>query len=146
MISKSIQDTENIAKSFLDKVLKNKKPREGALVICLSGELGAGKTAFTKIVSKVLGIKHKVNSPTFVVMKKYSIGKTYGVKFLLHFDAYRLNNGAELLSLGWEEMIKDKNNLIIIEWPENVKDIIPHDALYINILSDENGVRNFEFK
>ncbi len=147
-LAKNIKETSEIAKKFLDKILKNKKVQKGALVVCLSGNLGAGKTAFTQSVAKHLGIKEKVSSPTFVIMKKYAIkskkSKTHD--FLFHFDMYRLKDEQELLNLKWEEIIANPKHLIIIEWPENVKKVIPKGAQLITISMDENGHRIFEIK
>ena len=101
MLAKNIEETEEIAKIFLDKVLNDRKSGQGALVVALSGDLGAGKTALTKAVAKHLGIKDKITSPTFVIMKKYPLPLLRGsaqrargshFKFLFHIDAYRLKN------------------------------------------------------
>jgi tRNA threonylcarbamoyladenosine biosynthesis protein TsaE len=145
MISKNTEETSKIAKSFLNKILKEKGGRKCALVVALSGDLGAGKTAFTQAVAKHLGIKEKVTSPTFVIMKKYSINLE-NYKFLFHFDAYRLKNERELLYLKWEEIINNQEHVVFIEWPENVKKAIPSDAKFIYISHKENGRRNLEFK
>jgi tRNA threonylcarbamoyladenosine biosynthesis protein TsaE len=145
MLSKSTKETDKIAKIFLDKLLKNTKKHKGALVVGLSGDLGAGKTAFTKFATKHLGIKERVFSPTYVIMKKYSI-KSKNHKFFFHIDAYRLENEKELLNLGWEEIVGNKEHLIFIEWPENVSKIIPTDARFIHIKSNEKGHRNFKLK
>jgi len=146
MISKNIAETEKIAKIFLEKILEKENKKNGATVVCLSGDLGAGKTAFTQAVGKHLGIKNKITSPTFVIMKKYPIGKTSGVKFLFHLDAYRLKNEKELLHLGWEEIIGNKEHLVFIEWPENVRKIIPANARFVYISHKENGQRILELK
>ena len=145
MISKSPKETAKIAKMFLDKILKKNGQQKGALVIALSGNLGAGKTAFTQAVAKHLGIKDKIKSPTFVIMKSYKL-KAKHYKLLFHFDAYRLKNEKELLHLGWEEIIGNKEHLVFIEWPENVKKIIPKDARFIKITHKENGHRKLELK
>src|SRR3989338_2248888 len=143
--SKSVGDTKKIAKIFLDKILKDKNSRESALIVCLFGDLGAGKTAFTKAVAKHLGIKSTVNSPTFVIMKKYPLRlKKY--KFFFHLDAYRLKNGKELLYLGWENIISNKNHLVFIEWPENVIKVLPSKVVQIFISSEKNNSRNFNIK
>jgi tRNA threonylcarbamoyladenosine biosynthesis protein TsaE len=155
-ISKSIEETSEIARLFLNKILENKNRASGALVVCLSGDLGAGKTAFTQAAARHLGLKNKIISPTFVIMKKYPVPEQarYGAgslknrnfKFLFHLDAYRLKNEKELLNLGWEEIIKDKNHLIFIEWPENVAKIIPPGAKFIYLSHDKNGYRKLEIK
>ncbi len=157
IISKNIKDTEKIAKDFLNKTL-NTIPKDhggNASVVALSGELGAGKTTFTQVLGKHLGIKRKVNSPTFVIMKKYKIqtppnpplgrgGAKY--KFLFHLDAYRLKNHHELTKLGWAEIIADPKNLILIEWPENVVGVMPKKHHKIKISHTKEGHRKFEIK
>ena len=144
MISKSLKETEKIAKVFLHKLLKTQKG-PGALVVGLSGELGAGKTAFTKLAAKLLGIKDKISSPTFVIQKKYSL-KRKGYKYFFHLDAYRLKNKKELLHLGWDELIGGQEHLIFIEWPENVAGALPPGSKIIYITTDQRGHRNFKLK
>lgn len=146
MLSKNIKETEEIAKLFLEKILKTKPKNEGALVVALSGDLGAGKTAFTQSVAKHLGIKEEIKSPTFVIYKKYYIKKLGVYKFMFHIDAYRLKNAKELLYLGWEEIINNKEHLVFIEWPENVSKIIPKGAKFVYISHNKNGSRNLKFK
>lgn len=145
MRSKNIKETEKIAKLFLDKLLKSKKTLKGALVVGLSGELGAGKTAFTKAIAKHLKIKNKVFSPTYVLMKKYTI-KSKNYKSFFHLDAYRLENEKELINLGWQEIIGNSEHLVFIEWPENVVQAMPADSKYIYISSNEKGQRDFKLK
>ena len=144
-VSRNIGDTYKIAEEFLAK-LKPMKKR--ATVVGLYGDLGAGKTTFTQAIGKVLKIKRKVNSPTFVIMKKYCIGKTYAKKFklLFHIDAYRLKNERELLHLGWEKIIENKENLVFIEWPENIIKAMPKKYHKIYIAHTKEGHRKFEIK
>lgn len=144
-VSKSVRDTREIAKIFLDKILKREKTSKGAMVVCLSGDLGAGKTAFTQSVAKHLGIKNKVISPTFVIIKNYEL-RIMNYKKLFHIDAYRLKNEKELLNLGWEEIIKNKDHLVFVEWPENVSKIIPRHARRIQISHIDAGKRIYELK
>lgn len=116
----NLEETQRIAQDFAEKL----SPLEdGALVVGLYGELGAGKTSFTQAVAKKLGVKDVITSPTFVIEKIYDLE---GQKFskLIHIDAYRLEKSEELLKLGWRDITADKNNLILIEWPERVADII----------------------
>jgi len=145
MLSKNIKETDKIAKIFLNKLLKSKKGQQGALVVGLSGDLGVGKTAFTKSVTKHLGIKDRVFSPTYVIMKKYPI-KLKEYKFFFHLDAYRLENEKELLNLGWEEIINNKDHLVFIEWPENISKAMPSYSKFVYISSKDNGYRDFKFK
>ena len=116
-----------------------------ATVITLHGELGAGKTTLTQEIAQVLGVKENIISPTFVIMKKYEVvDKTF--KNLIHIDAYRLNKSAELINLGWQELLADKNNLIIIEWPEQVPDCIPENACHIELAHVDETKRTINFR
>ncbi|MFA6520096.1 MAG: tRNA (adenosine(37)-N6)-threonylcarbamoyltransferase complex ATPase subunit type 1 TsaE [Candidatus Paceibacterota bacterium] len=145
IISKNAKETEKIAEVFMDELLKNPGKEEGALVVGLSGDLGVGKTTFTQMVAKYLGVKNKVNSPTFVIIKKYVL-KNKKHKFLFHLDAYRLKNEKELLHLGWDEIINNKEHLVLIEWPENVSKVIPKSSKFVYISHTKGDKRNFIFK
>jgi tRNA threonylcarbamoyladenosine biosynthesis protein TsaE len=103
-----------------------------ATVIALQGELGAGKTHFVQNFGKVVGVKDNITSPTFVIMNIYPIDWK-GFKKLIHIDAYRLEKEEELTNLGWQELIEDPENIIFIEWPENVPNLIPKDATRIHL-------------
>jgi tRNA threonylcarbamoyladenosine biosynthesis protein TsaE len=142
-ISKSLSDTEKLAVSFVTNL---KPAKSGATIFGLAGDLGSGKTTFTKEVATLFGIKKEgVTSPTFVIMKIYKPRATrftlHASRFthLIHIDAYRLEKSDELLHLGWKEISKDKNNLIFIEWPERVKEILPKTTktIYFEFI-DEN--------
>ena len=138
-VSRSLKDTEKIARELLGAL----QARAGATVITLSGNLGAGKTAFVQAVGRILGVKSTVNSPTFVIIKKHQTEKGPH-KFLFHIDAYRLQNEKELKSLGWAEILKDKNHIIFLEWPERVRKIMPRHAHKIKISHLKDGDRQFE--
>ncbi|SRR5258708_5414536 len=143
-VSINMKDTEAIAREFAAGLYRI-KPKKGALVVGLSGDLGAGKTAFTALLGRELGIKSKINSPTFVIMKKYPLaGKNH--KFLFHLDAYRLKNERELLHIGWEEIISNPEHLVFIEWPENVSKAMPKNSHYIRIDHTKEGHRKFKIK
>ncbi len=101
-----------------------------ATLIALSGDLGAGKTTLVQAIAKELDITESVISPTFVIMKSYPVKiKNYKIKNLIHIDAYRLNHSNELLKLGWQELFENPDNLIIIEWPEQVPECIPEHGI-----------------
>ncbi len=116
-----------------------------AIVVALEGELGSGKTTLTQEIAKILGVKEGVISPTFVIMKKYKVSDKK-FKQLIHIDAYRLNKSSELLHLGWQELLEDKNNLIIIEWPGNVPECIPSNACHLELAHDKEHTRTIKFK
>jgi tRNA threonylcarbamoyladenosine biosynthesis protein TsaE len=124
----SIEELETYAKSVLGNL--SSLPHEGAVVLALTGDLGAGKTAFVKAVAKELGITEHITSPTFVIMKMYETPVTNesGFKRLVHIDAYRLESAHELEVLGWNELLADPDALIAIEWPEKVPGTIPNNA------------------
>jgi tRNA threonylcarbamoyladenosine biosynthesis protein TsaE len=127
-----VQNTEEMRRFAADFVAKLSPQTLAATVVALSGELGAGKTTFAQAVARALGVEEIVSSPTFVIEKIYQLPKYgHGVsifKRLVHIDAYRLKSAEELRSLGWDEIIADCTNLIVIEWPENVEDAIPKTA------------------
>ena len=129
-ITRSAEETQDIDKKIIKKLIS--QPRLGALVLALSGELGAGKTTFIQGLARILGVKGKILSPTFVIMKYFALPKNkYFINFY-HFDAYRLTGEKDLISLGGEEILKNKNNLVVIEWPEKIKNILPQDAVWLN--------------
>jgi tRNA threonylcarbamoyladenosine biosynthesis protein TsaE len=140
-ISKSTKDTAKIAKDFIVEFFKIKSKQ--AFVVGLYGDLGTGKTTFVRNIAKILNVKRKVNSPTFVIMKKYPI-KLKNYRFLFHIDAYRLKNAKEIETLGWEDIVSDPENLIFIEWPEKVLKVMPKKHHRILISHTEEGYRNFE--
>lgn len=116
--------------------------RDGATLVTLSGELGAGKTAFTKAVAHILGIEETVTSPTFVLEKIYQLGSsTSKFKRLAHIDAYRLESGNDLALLGFDELMQNAGNLIVLEWPEKVADALPIPAVCISITMLQDGSR-----
>jgi tRNA threonylcarbamoyl adenosine modification protein YjeE len=119
LISHSLEETDQIAREWLLEMETKYAQRDRALVVGLSGHLGAGKTAFVKAVAKALEIEESVTSPTFVIMKMYDC-RSIQWKKLIHIDLYRLEKKEEMVALKLEEVIGDKNNLIMIEWPENV--------------------------
>lgn len=95
-------------------------------VLALRGDLGAGKTTFSQGLLTGLGIPGPHNSPTFVVMMQYDVSHAspYGMKRVYHADAYRIGS-KEMLNVGWEEWLADKEGLVLLEWPERVADILP---------------------
>lgn len=108
-------------------------PRTKALVYALRGDLGAGKTTFTQGIAETLGITEPVVSPTFTIMKIYQTQEKSVFSHLVHIDAYRLENAEELARLGWNPLVEDPKNCIVIEWPERVEKLIPDTALHITL-------------
>jgi len=138
---------KKISLKILNEILKIKKKK--AKVVALSGELGAGKTTLTQELGKILGIKEKIISPTYIIMKFYEINSNSSYfsnfKKLIHIDAYRLDFHEELLKIGWEEISNNKDNLIIIEWPEKVKKCLNNDTCWVKLEHVDDQTRTFEF-
>lgn len=108
------------------------------MLITLSGDLGAGKTTFTKGIGQGLEIKKIINSPTFTILKQYS-----GRLRLSHFDAYRLEGQDD--DLGFEEIF-DSDDVCVVEWANFIEDILPVDRLTIEIKKIDENIREFVFK
>jgi tRNA threonylcarbamoyladenosine biosynthesis protein TsaE len=120
LVSNSLAETQKIAATWLSDLLKTYSSTTQAAVIGLSGHLGAGKTTFVQAVAREMGVREDVLSPTFVLMKRYTTTNARW-PYLVHIDAYRLEQPEELIALNWEALKNDPKNLIMVEWPENVK-------------------------
>ena len=129
-----------------DRLVKALSPgHQRATLLTLSGELGAGKTAFTKALAKALGVEEVITSPTFVIEKIYALsprgGENPKFRRLVHIDAYRLEKGADLSALGFDELMKDAENLVVLEWPEMVQNSLPKSDFGISIEALPDGAR-----
>ncbi len=135
-VSSSNKETQEIASRLaagLDK---------GA-TICLYGNLAAGKTTFTQGLASFFGIPRLV-SPTFMIMRQYSINSHPTIKTLYHLDLYRLNSVEEIKAFDVEEIWSDPGNLLVIEWPEKFVDILPKqriDVFLKAITEDEREIK-----
>lgn len=134
-----------IARSTLrprDKA-RDKQARGGrrqAAIFALTGELGSGKTTFTQGFFGGLGVKKRVSSPTFVLIRSYSLRlTTYNLAY--HIDCYRLRKPKELLDLGFQEILVDPRNIVVIEWAGKVRRYLPKSAVWVKF---EHGKRENE--
>lgn len=125
-MERHVSDREAM-EAFAGEFVRSLVPGAAARVVALSGDLGAGKTAFAQGVAKALGVREVVTSPTFVIEKVYDL-EAQGFGRLIHIDAYRLDGAEELRKLGWDTIVADPENLILIEWPERVPGLLPGDA------------------
>lgn len=122
--TKSEKETIELAQNFESEKFPN-------MIICLDGELGSGKTVFTKGIANALGIKESITSPTFNIIKEYD-----GELPLYHMDVYRLDGNTD--GYGIEEYFT-KGGVVVIEWSDTIKDILPDEYLHIKFkVVDEN--------
>lgn len=140
--TKNAKETEKVgemlAREMKSSFAKGFGGTQTGQVICLQGDLGGGKTTFTKGFAKGLGIKQNITSPTFVLMKEYLVN-TENIYKLYHLDCYRLKDSKDVAELGLPDIIKDLNNIVLIEWAERISDILPKNCLHIKFdFIDEN--------
>ena len=145
IISSSEVQTRSVAKVLAAACLE--RPRDnGALVVALEGELGSGKTTFVQGFAKGLGIKGKILSPTFILLREAAIWHPF-FKTLYHIDCYRLDNPAqELLHLGFKKIISDPHNIVVVEWADRIKKILPKNALWVTFSSLGTQKRKIDIK
>ena len=140
----SLKETQKIAVLLAGELLKEKPSKTGgAFVLALSGELGSGKTSFTQGLAKGLGIKEKVKSPSFLLLKKYEIPKTK--RSLVHLDCYRLEKFKDLEAIGFEEFLADPRNIVAVEWADKIKKHLPEEnILFLNLEYSNGRTRTIE--
>ena len=95
-------------------------------VVCLEGDLGAGKTTFTQGLAAALGVKGRVTSPTFCIVQEHRGGRN----FLVHMDLYRLNGEDDVVAIGWEDYLAE-GAILAVEWPERAGGLIPPNARHV---------------
>lgn len=118
--------------------------KEGATVICLKGDLGSGKTTFVQGMAAAFAIKGPIQSPTFVIEKRYPLqGETEFSNFI-HIDAYRIEDERELIPLLFSETASDRGNLIVVEWPERIENVLPKYAMTISFTFVDEKTRDIQ--
>lgn len=131
----SLAEIDGAAASFLEAV-------KGHDIIAFYAPMGAGKTTFTAAICRVLGVSaDAVNSPTFSIVNEYvtDAGET-----LYHFDFYRIEKTSEALDIGFYDYI-DSGCMCLMEWPENIEEILPEETLRVTITVEEDGSRTVRF-
>ncbi len=125
----SSAETKKLGCSLARKILKNKPPKTAA-IIALAGELSSGKTTFTQGFFRGLGIRRRAVSPTFIIIRRFAPRHK---KFtnLYHIDAYRAGNPKEILKLNLAEIFIDPKNIVIIEWADKIKSLLPPTAIWV---------------
>jgi len=130
------RETNRLAKILAQEIVKKSLKNKTVLIIGLEGELGSGKTTFIKAFAKGLGIKKRLTSPTFVLIKKY--------RNFYHIDCYRIKSYKDILALDFEEIISNPKNIVIIEWAEKIKKILPKNTIWLKfkIVSNKERIIN----
>lgn len=128
--TKSAVETEALGEKLAGKL-------RGGEVIAFTGDLGAGKTAFTRGLARGLGITDRVTSPTFTIVNEYEGGRLP----LFHFDMYRLSCSDELYDIGWEDYLS-RGGVCAVEWSEIVEDALEADAIRVDIKNDGDDCRS----
>lgn len=129
--STSVLQTKRFARQIANMILRAEH-RAHAAVVALSGDFGAGKTTFAQGFARALGVKQRIVSPTFILFRRYALS-AQRFAFLYHVDAYRPHNPKELVVLGFKKIFADHKNIVLVEWPENVRKLLPRDTIMIRM-------------
>jgi len=143
--TKSAAETKKVARLFAEEVV-SVAPRKRAFVVLLKGDLGAGKTTFIQGLLRELGVKKKIVSPTFTLLRSYPV-KAGAFAKVHHFDCYRIGNEKEMKELGFKELLGDPQNIILIEWPERIRKALPREKITVTLsYGDTINERTIEVK
>lgn len=134
-ICQNLEDTEKLAYKFAKLI-------ENGCFVSLYGEIGAGKTAFIKLVAKALDVKEKVTSPSFVILNEYHTAKIP----IYHFDLYRLENEGVKTILDELREYSEGKKLTFVEWAEFSQDEIPFNHIEIDVTYEDDDSRKYTFK
>ena len=129
----SPRETKKVAADMARFFTAVREKHARALVVGLTGELGAGKTTFIQGFARGLGITEKVVSPTFIIMKNFRAPNKRSFTYFTHIDCYRLSGPRDLAGLGLKNLIANSNVVVIIEWAEKIKRLLPPDTIWIHL-------------
>lgn len=132
-------DSDTSTKKFAKKLIKEKiEEDQKPIIFALKGDLGAGKTTFIKGLADALNVETHVTSPTFLLIQKYPLENVEGFNNLIHIDAYRLESSKEILDLDFEDIINTKENIVVIEWADKIKSVVPSKATWLEFKHGDN--------
>lgn len=132
IITNSFEETQKLGSDFALKIDSVSAPIESGSVLALYGDLGSGKTTFVQGLTQGLGIKKRVISPTFIILRSYDIKNTNKKsKMFYHADLYRIYDEKDIEEIGLKEIMNDAQNIIAIEWPEKIEKILPEKRINI---------------
>ena len=132
IISHSEAETENTAFELAQSL-------SPGCVLTLNGDLGAGKTVFSRAFARAIGVQEAVSSPTYTIVQEYKLDGKFS--YLYHLDLYRINNSRDALAFAVDEFLNDANSYALLEWPERIDDILPPHTIKIMIEHLEDGTR-----
>lgn len=149
--SHSPYQTRRLAKKVADYLLEDKLFKSQAAVLALAGELGSGKTVFVRGFADGLGIKQKIVSPTFIIMHPYHLKIPHKKEILnytdlYHIDVYRLKNTAELIRLGVKRLFLNPRAIVLLEWADRVRTILPPQYLWLEFKHYNHNMREINIK
>jgi tRNA threonylcarbamoyladenosine biosynthesis protein TsaE len=137
-----------VADFLIEKIIKGSNVNSNeAVVVGLYGDLGSGKTTFTKKFASRIGIVEEITSPTFVVQRRFEIPQKNDIfyfKNFYHFDMYRIESVDELPPLGWKDTISEKTNLVFVEWPEKAESALPNKIIKLKFNFIDENTREVE--
>lgn len=133
MLLKNSAQTKKFAAALARKILRGRPHRKYAAVIGLIGDLGAGKTTFTQGFARGLGLRRRITSPTFLMVRRYTLHATRYTNFY-HIDCYRIRSPRELITIGIKKILRDPENIVLIEWADKIKKLLPRDTLRIHFV------------
>ena len=129
----SVEETWELARRFAQELVPGD-------VVCLEGDLGAGKTTFTQGLAAAMGVPGRVTSPTFCIVQEHA-----GERLLVHMDLYRLHDEADVEAIGWEDYLA-QGAVLVVEWPERAGSLVPADAKRVVFRHlDGEELRSIEF-
>ncbi|HEY4510838.1 MAG TPA: tRNA (adenosine(37)-N6)-threonylcarbamoyltransferase complex ATPase subunit type 1 TsaE [Candidatus Paceibacterota bacterium] len=131
--------------AYVAKLIQSLPARTTASLIALSGDLGAGKTTLAQAIGRTLGVKEKIPSPTFLVMRSYATHHPRFSRFV-HIDAYRVESVDELKLLGFEKILKEEETLICVEWPERIESLLPREGVHIHFKNTGEREREIDVR
>ena len=143
-LAKGTSETKRLGQKLAQKIL-SASIKKRTFVVALEGDLGGGKTTFLQGFAKGLGIRQKILSPTFVIMRKFRIKNSKFAHFY-HFDCYRVNAPKEILDIGFRKIVAGPGNIVAIEWADRIKRIIPKEAIFIDFEFVDKNKRRIVIK
>jgi tRNA threonylcarbamoyladenosine biosynthesis protein TsaE len=144
LTTNSSKETQDLGQNLAIETVKVGL-QDSAIVLGLSGNLGGGKTTFLQGFAEGLGIKEKILSPTFVILKHFKIPNSKFTDFY-HIDCYRINNPEEILDLDWQKIILNPKNIVAVEWPEKIKKFLPKETLFVDFKFIDENTRKISLK